>query len=129
MNLPAALDDHFSLCQEVHTLLLEENRILNSTQRPPDSNFLDRKRTLLPRLDAALAELQATWPHVPEQRRAHSSEIERNQQKMLAILLLDRENEKLLLRYSVPAQPTPVVARPSQHLVNRAYGSTMAKRS
>jgi hypothetical protein len=50
--------EHHRLCDEIHQCALEENRFLRQHQRAPDASFLERKRTLLARLDQTLAALR-----------------------------------------------------------------------
>ena len=126
MNLADTLHQHLLLCEEIHMLLLEENRILQTTQRPPNTAFLTRKSKLLPKLDAGRVALSiarmGAQCEVPMQHVA----LDRLQKKMLSILLLDRENEKLLLKYSLQAGALRVGAKPRAHLVSRAYSAAAA---
>ncbi len=126
MNLAETLQQHLLLCEQINLLLLEENRILQTTRKPPTGEFLTRKSELLPRLDAARLALSigkmTEAAEIPLQKVA----IERLQKKMLSLLLLDRENEKLLLKYSVQADAFRVAAKPRAHLVNRAYSAAAA---
>lgn len=123
MNLAETLQQHLLLCEEIHLLLLEENRILQTTKRPPSATFLGRKSKLLPKLDAGRVALSISKMtqecEVPMQRAA----IERLQKKMLSLLLLDRENETLLLKCSLQADALKVAAKPRAHLVSRAYSA------
>lgn len=125
MTPTEALQNHLSLCDEVHQLALEENRFLKQHQRPPETALLDRKRSLLTRLDESLTALK-TNAAVPTSGRpdpARKEIIEKARAKILQILHLDRENEQLLLRYSLSARPAPppipVVPHVSQ--VQRLY--------
>ena len=124
MTPTEALQNHLSLCDEVHQLALEENRFLKQHQRPPDAALLDRKRGLLTRLDESLAAIKsgaaATPPGRPDPARKEI--IEKSRAKILQILHLDRENEQLLLRYSLGARPTaPATAAPHVSQVQRIY--------
>jgi hypothetical protein len=113
MTPTEALQNHLSLCDELHALALEENRFLKQNQRVPDPGLLDRKRALLSRLDASVDALKA----VAGQKQDKTT-LERAKARILQILHLDRENEQLLLRYSLgvrspraqassPPQPAP----------------------
>ncbi len=126
------LQHHLILCQELHQLALEENQFLKTRQRTPDADLLDRKRTLLAQLDASLTALkagnQSQSPSSPyaQSDPARKDAIEKARAKILQILHLDRENEQLLLRYSLgaprrgaAAAPLPATAAPSQ--VQRLY--------
>ncbi len=110
MTPTEALRHHQNLCDELHQLALEENRFLKQNQRVPDAPLLERKRALLARLDESLSAIKAGnasassgSPARPDPAR--SEIIEKSRAKLLQILHLDRENEQLLLRYSLGARP------------------------
>ncbi len=111
MTSNEALQTHLTLCDELYQLALEENRFLKQQQRTPDAGLLDRKRALLGRLDASLTVLKSgnhTGAPAPAGRPdpARKDVIEKARAKILQILHLDRENEQLLLRYSLGARPS-----------------------
>jgi len=126
MNLVDSLQQHLLLCEDIHLLLLEENRILQATRKPPGHDFLTKKSALLPRLDAARLAMSIARTTRAGDVTAQKKAIERLQKKMLSLLLLDRENEKLLLKYSVQAEAFRVAAKPRAHLVTRAYSAAAA---
>ncbi len=111
---------------KLHQLALEENSFLKTKSAPPDAALIGRrKRSLLTRLDESLTALK-TNAAVPTPGRpdpARKEIIEKARAKILQILHLDRENEQLLLRYSLSARPAPppipVVPHVSQ--VQRLY--------
>ncbi len=123
MNLTETLQQHLILCEGIHLLLLEENRLLQTTRKPPGESFLTRKSELLPRLDAARVALGIARVTQSDEVGLHHAAIERLQKKMLSLLLLDRENEKLLLKYSIQAEAFQIAAKPRAHLVTRAYSA------
>ena len=112
MTSTEALQSHLTLCDELYQLTLEENRFLKQQQRVPDAILLDRKRGLLTRLDASLTTLKAGAETPPPLRTEPGRKdiIEKARGKILQILHLDRENEQLLLRYSLGARPKPTAA-------------------
>jgi hypothetical protein len=114
MNSTEVLQSHLTLCDELYQLALEENRFLKQNQRTPDAPLLDRKRVLLTRLDASLEALKATSSEPPPLRTdpLRKETIEKARAKILQILHLDKENEQLLLRYSLGTPPRPVVSAP-----------------
>ena len=114
MTTTEALQSHLTLCDELYQLALEENRFLKQQQRVPDAPLLDRKRALLARLDESLAALKAGAGQPPPLRPdpLRKDVIEKSRAKLLQILHLDRENEQLLLRFSLGARPKPQVATP-----------------
>lgn len=117
MTPTEALRHHQSLCDELHQLALEENRFLKQNQRVPDAPLLEKKRALLARLDESLSTIKAGNASPDSSARpdpARSEIIEKSRAKLLQILHLDRENEQLLLRYSLGVRPTrPTLSPPS----------------
>lgn len=119
MSLAETLTHHLALCDELHQLCLEENRILKQQRHAPDAEWRERKMALAVRFQASLASLRTHPIAVGE----HGGELlERTKQRSLQILHLDRENEQLLLRCSLaPARPeTPQPISTAGAL--RAYG-------
>ncbi|PTY05089.1 hypothetical protein DB347_16545 [Opitutaceae bacterium EW11] len=104
-----ALQSHLSLCDELYQLALEENRFLKQNQRVPDAALLDRKRALLARLDTSLAALKqiSASPAPARPDPVRKEVIEKARAKILQVLHIDRENEQLLLRYSLGVRPKP----------------------
>lgn len=100
MTPTEALQAHRQLCEELHQLALEENRFLKEHRRLPEPAQLERKRTLLARLDSSLVALRESPTARPgdNERRAL---VEKVREKILQILHLDRENEQLMLRYTL----------------------------
>lgn len=126
MNLAEALQQHLLLIEQINLLFIEEQRILQTTRKPPTEEFLSRKRDLLPRLEAVRLLLLRSKLTQGNEISAQKAAIERLQKKMLALLLLDRENEKLLLKYSVQAEAFRVPVKPPVHHVTRAYSAAAA---
>ncbi|MBI2517578.1 MAG: hypothetical protein HYV95_11805 [Opitutae bacterium] len=112
-----ALQQHQQLCDELHELTLEENRFLQQHQRAPDTPLLEKKRTLVARLDDTLGALRNAprdGTNAPGFRHA----LEKTRSRILQILQLDKENEQLLLRVSLTgnrlsAPPASTGASPS----------------
>jgi len=114
MNSTEVLQSHLTLCDELYQLALEENRFLKQNQRTPEAALLDRKRALLARLDTSLDALKATSSEPPPLRAdpLRKETIEKARAKILQILHLDKENEQLLLRYSLGTPPRPTLQAP-----------------
>ncbi|MBL9215228.1 MAG: hypothetical protein JNG83_07110 [Opitutaceae bacterium] len=118
-----ALQQHQQLCDELHELALSENSFLQQHRRAPDATLLERKRQLLTRLDATLQALR-TAPAGGPRSPGFKAALEKTRSRILQVLQLDRENEQLLLRYSLspgqPAQPAaPVPASMLQKIYQR----------
>lgn len=120
MSLADLLTRHLALCDELHRLCVEENRILKHENRPPDEAWRERKRAVAARLDESLADLRAR----PADANEHGGEVlEQTRQRHLQILHLDRENEQLLLRCSLgPARPVAPPPAISTAGALKAYG-------
>jgi len=118
-----ALLQHQQLCDELHELALAENSFLQQHRRTPDATLLDRKRALLARLDLTLAALrEATGKAVAG--GSFRTALEKTRSRILQILQLDRENEQLLLRYSLSSRPgaTPAAAAtPAPSMLQKIY--------
>ena len=97
-----ALQQHQQLCDELHELALAENSFLQQHRRAPDAALLDRKRALLTRLDETLATLRSA---TGASAAGFGTALEKTRRRILQVLQLDRENEQLLLRYSLAARP------------------------
>ncbi|RME67968.1 MAG: hypothetical protein D6781_12015 [Verrucomicrobia bacterium] len=115
------LREHLALCAELHALLLEENRIMRVDGTPPPEDLLAKKKEFLPRLDASLARLRTINESARRLGQAERDAVKEARSRLMQILMLDRENERLLLKASLPANLkaayTPAV--PGQ--VARAY--------
>lgn len=116
---------HIALCDEVMALVMEENRILRSTGAPPQEEFLSRKRTLLPRLDKSLDELRQVRESGVKLGDGSRKMVEAAQNKLMKIFMIDRENEQLLLKATMPVArmgAMPVIHKMSPDKLRRAYG-------
>jgi hypothetical protein len=116
-----ALLEHLAACEATYYLLLDENRLLKTTNAPPADDFLVQKRAALRQMDKTLTIIRAFRASVqaltPEQRAM----IQKTQQIVLKALLLDRENEQLLLKCVVVSrQPVPQI-RPTMDQLQRLY--------
>ncbi len=122
MTSLATLQQHYQVCDDLHQLALEENRFLRQHQRPPSPPVLERKRSLLEKLEASLVVLRslpAASVRDPDTRR----QLEDSRARILQILQLDKENEQLLLRCSLTGgRPNPAVpTSPSVSMLQRIY--------
>lgn len=117
-----ALQQHQDLCNELHQLALEENSFLQQHRRTPDATMIERKRGLLARLDETLAALRAV-PRNSADSTAFKAALDKTRARILQILQLDKENEQLLLRFSLSgaAGATPAPAAPSASMLQKIY--------
>ena len=102
---PAAiLREHLEVCAELHALLLEENRVMRTTGEPPAEGLLARKREFLPRLDASLQRLRGINEGGANLTQDEAAAVQEGRKRLMQVLMLDRENERLLLKASLPDQ-------------------------
>ncbi|HEX3730722.1 MAG TPA: hypothetical protein VHV47_13005 [Opitutaceae bacterium] len=108
-----ALQQHQKICDELYELALAENRHLQQHRGTPGPDLIERKKQLLARLDAALAALRT--PPTGESRASEMrAALDKARSRVLQILQLDRENEQLLIRYSLSrGAPAPASAAPA----------------
>ena len=106
--------------------MIEENRHLRSSGKPPANALLDRKGALLGTLSFSLERIRAavaeSLPTSAELRQC----VQRAQQTILKALLLDRENEQLLLKCTMQRQPIVANPRPAASHLQRIYGRSAA---
>jgi len=107
-----ALQQHQQLCDELHQLALEENRFLQQHRRAPDAPLVERKRALLARLDETLGALRAASREGVTASNFRQA-VEKTRSRILQILQLDRENEQLLLRFSLTGNRLAAPAAPA----------------
>ncbi len=122
------LREHLELCSELHELLLEENRVMRTTGGPPSEALLVRKREYLPRLDASLEKLRALNAAGGALDREQTAAVQEGRNRLLQVLMLDRENERLLLKAALPPQFKAAFAPVAPGQVARAYARHTAKR-
>jgi hypothetical protein len=121
MTISEAIQQHRQICDELYQLALEENRFLQENRRPADAPLLERKRAALGKLEAAMAALRSAPPgdaKDPARRVA----LEKTQARIMQILQVDRENEQLLLRYSLSRGAPPPNPLPERSTLQRLYG-------
>lgn len=123
--LQAALQTSLALGQEMLALLEREHQALTEPTRKATSAFeLFRARLrLVPRLDEALRQLRqhrVAWQRLAPEQRHSAPELgallRANQDLLLRLLVLDRENQPLRLRHGLVqagGQLSPSFTRPS----------------
>ncbi len=116
------LQDHLENCNIAYALLQEENGILKREGKPPSEEFLEKKRNLLPRLDESLTALKDLRETGLIKGELNRKLIENTQKKLMKIFLLDRENERLLLKMAVPSVPRSKVMKVSSGHLQTTYG-------
>jgi hypothetical protein len=123
MTALETIQEHHRLCDAVHQCTLEENHFLRLHQRVPGEEILSRKRALLEQLDRGVIALRAL-PAADAANPATREQLEKTRGRILQILQLDKENEQLILRFSLN-RPAPAANAPSASMLERIYGRSV----
>ncbi len=118
------LNAHLELLKELHALFLEEGALLRTSGGRLDENFLDRKRSYLTRLDTSLSGLRNLGGSGVRLDPDSAARVKDARNRLLQILMLDRENERLLLKGTVSSTLQQQFAPVLPGRVARAYGGS-----
>ncbi len=106
----------------MHELFIEEGRIMRSTGAPPDEAFLKRKEAFLPILEKGLEFLQRANDKPEEFPRGLEPLVAEARSQVMKLMMLDRENERLLLKTTLPPKMKQAMGRATAGQVAKAYG-------
>ena len=128
-SLTEELEAHLSLYEEILELARREGQSLRDAGQASQFEVCQARRRVLPRLNASLEALRrqrGLWQQRPPAERVQGPEaqalLRRNQDLIMKILVLDRENEQGLLRRGlVPARHIPAAGRQRPHFVAELY--------
>ncbi len=123
------LRGHYGLCQDILVLVEQENRILRGTEDVDLQKLAPQKKNLLLKLNLSLDRLRQVrtrWQQLTPSEKIEYAEvgglIRQNQDLILRILMLDRENEQHLLRRGMlPATQLPPVQRQNTQMATALY--------
>jgi hypothetical protein len=126
-QLAKDLQDQLRLYGKILAIVEKENIALKSTDSNDQAG--QARKEVLPDLEASLTTLKKhreRWLKVPEPTRAQHPEIagllRQNQDVIMKIIVLDRENEQTLLRKGlVPPRHLPPAKRNQPHYVADLY--------
>ncbi len=118
------LQRHLELLSELHDLFLEESAVLRASGLPPDEAFLERKKGYLSRLDESLGQLKRLGGSEARLDPADRSRVKDARNRILQILMLDRENERMLLKKQLSPKVRERYAQALPGRVAQAYGGS-----
>jgi len=118
------LQRHLELLSELHDLFLEESAVLRASGLPPDEAFLERKKGYLSRLDESLGQLKRLGGSEARLDPADRSTVKDARNRLLQILMLDRENERMLLKKQLSPKVRERYAQALPGRVAQAYGGS-----
>jgi hypothetical protein len=128
-DMAEELRGHLALCQEILGLVEREGQALRTAEPEALRQFTPARQGLLARLQGSLERLRqhrTNWQQRPAEERAGHPAValllRQNQDLIMKIVLLDRENEQTLLRRGlVPASQLPSANRQRPHFVAELY--------
>ena len=128
-TIASDLRAHSALGQELLLLAERENQALSEPQSSSAFEFYQQRKHLLPRLDESLARVKrhrADWQRLDPATRRQNPEVANlirlNQDLIMKIIMLDRENEQARLRHGLlPANQLPPASRQRPHYVAELY--------
>jgi hypothetical protein len=129
IEIAKALREHLEVCQELMTMVMKENKAFKDSNAPSPLSLYQTKKQILPRLEQSAEQIRncrLAWQARPPEERKKESEIsqllDQNQQLILKVIMLDRENEQILLRrgFGPPKEREPAV-RQQPHFVAGLY--------
>ena len=123
------LRTHLALCEDVLAIIARESRALRESDDYPAFDFYQQRKDLLPRLEQSLIALRlgrVAWQQLSPDARAEYQDVtallRSNQDLVMKIIVLDRENEQALLRRGlVPPRHLPPAQRQRPHYVAELY--------
>ena len=118
----AILREHVRLCSDLHELFIEEGRIMRATGAPPDDAFLERKQSYLPVLEKGLELLRKINEEPESFPRSLEPLVSECRSKIMKLMMLDRENERLLLKSSLPPRMKEAYSKVGPGRIAKAYG-------
>lgn len=116
------LREHIRLCSDLHDLFIEEGKIMRSTGSVPDEAFLARKEAFLPVLTKGLELLQEINGSPESFPSNLDSVVKECRSKVMKLMLLDRENERLLLKCTLPPKMRKTYGKLGAGQIAKAYG-------
>ena len=128
-EIAADLRRHLAVCTDLLAVVEQESQQLRRPPSPGQQAVVDHKNRLLPELTRSLERVRQhrlRWQNVDANARSQAPEIapllRQNQELIMKIIVLDRENEQLLLRQGlVPPRHLPAAGRQRPHYVAGLY--------
>jgi flagellar biosynthesis/type III secretory pathway chaperone len=128
-SLTDHLQTHLGICHDLLAVVEREHQALVAEDSKSPFEFYQARKHLFPQLADSVQSLKlhrAEWQKLSQEQRAEHANVpvllRENQDLIMKILVLDRENEQALLRRGlVPPKHLPSVNRQRPHYVADLY--------
>jgi hypothetical protein len=128
-EVKSELAAHLVMCHQALEVTERENRAFQEQQEPQWGEFCGSRKKVLADLRQLLQTIRETrlkWTKLDPKVRTGQREIAElichNQNAIMKVIVLDRENERLFLKRGlVPAEAIPAAARQRPHYVADMY--------
>ena len=108
LSLKSELSEHLALCGEAYKLVQQENLVLNSATPKDAYAHAGHRKELLERVTGSMVRVKAhkaLWVKLTPAERSKSMDIysliKQNMDLIMKTVMLDRENEKLMLKHGM----------------------------
>lgn len=118
----AILREHIRLCSDLHELFIEEGQHMRSTGSLPSEEFLEKKKSFVDVLDKGLELLRKINESGEPIPRHLQPLVKECRDKIMKLMMIDRENERLLLKNSLPPKMKEAYSRVAPGQIAKAYG-------
>jgi len=116
------LREHIRLCTDLHELFIEEGQAMRATGAMPDEDLLERKKAFVDVLDKGLQLLRKINESGEPVPRPLQPLVKECRDKIMKLMMLDRENERLLLKNSLPPKMKEAYRKVAPGQIAKAYG-------
>lgn len=120
-KVEAVLKGHIRMCTDLYELFLEEGKEMRATGVPPTEEFLEKKKGFLGALDRGIELLQRINENPESFPRSLAPLVKEARDLVMKIMMIDRENERLLLKASLPPRMKQAYSKVIPGQVAKAY--------
>jgi len=120
-KIETVLSEFVRLSKDLRALLVEEGQRMRATGEPPDEAFLERKQAFLPALAKGVELLRQANEEPERFPRGAEPLVKEARSEVMKLMMLDRENERLLLKNSLPPRMKEAYGKAIPGQVAKAY--------
>lgn len=118
----AILREHLRLCGDLRELFVEEGQLMRATGELPSEEFLEKKQSFVGVLDKGLELLRQINESGEPVPRSLQPLVKECRDTIMKLMMIDRENERLLLKNSLPPRMKAAYSKVAPGQIAKAYG-------